>query len=90
MYPTTGAPLASHTDRSAPPRPGRSSRTARTAGASSAASPRATSQVPSVLPLSAIVTTTVNGNPSPSKATSRRTLAARSRSSFRTGITIST
>ena len=55
------ASLAGQIDRSAPPRPGRSSRTARTQD-SSPASARASCQVPSVLPLSAIVMRVVKGN----------------------------
>src|SRR4029077_17882036 len=50
----------------------------------------ATAQVRSVLPLSAIVTRAVHGKADRRYPTSRRTLVARSRSSFRTGITIST
>ena len=58
------ASLADQIERSAPPRPGRSSRTAQTEG-SSAASASACAQVPSVLPLSAIVMRVVKGNVSP-------------------------
>ena len=55
------ASLASQTERSAPPRPGCSIRTARTE-LNSASSALATAQVPSSLPLSAIVIRAVNGN----------------------------
>src|SRR5215472_12978972 len=75
--------------RSARPRPGSSRRTARTSG-SSRASRSAMAQVASVLPLSAIVTRAVKGKLSRRKPTSRRTLGARSRSSLRTGTTMST
>ena len=90
MYASTSASLADQIACSARPRPGRSRCTARTSPGSAAASDCATAQVPSVLPLSAIVTRAVHGKADRRYPTSRRTLGARSRSSFRTGITIST
>ena len=75
--------------RSARPRPGSASRVARTRGRAPA-SAQAVAQVPSVLPLSAIVMRAVKGNPVSRKASSLRTLGPRSRSSSMTGTTIST
>src|SRR6266702_3836755 len=75
--------------RNARPRPGSAIWTARTSG-SSRASLSAIAQVASVLPLSAIVIRALNGKLSRRKPASRRTLGARSRSSLRTGTTMST
>ena len=63
MYARTSASLCDQTARSARPRPGCSMRTARTSS-KSRASRSAMAQVPSVLPLSAMVTRAVNGKPS--------------------------
>src|ERR1700735_4439538 len=89
MYAKIAASLCDQTERSAPPRPGRSRRTARTPS-SSVSKPNAWDHVPSSLALSAIVIRAENGNSSRRNACSRRTLGPRSRSSLRTGITIST
>ena len=89
MYASTSASLDDQTSCSARPRPGRSRCTARTS-AYAVSSERAAGQVPSVLPLSAIVTLALNGKSSRRYPTSRMTLGARSCSSFLTGTTIST
>src|ERR1700733_3972643 len=89
MYAKIAASLCDQTDRSAPPRPGRSRRIARTPS-SSVSKASAWGHVPSSLALSAIAIPAVNGNSSRRKACSRRTLGPRSRSSLRTGITMST
>ena len=62
MYASSSASLDDQIACSARPRPGRSRWTARTS-ANVSSSERATGQVLSVLPLSAIVTRAVNGNP---------------------------
>ena len=63
MYARTSASLCDQIARRARPRPGCSMRTARTSP-NSRASLLAIAQVPSVLPLSAIVIRAVNGKPS--------------------------
>src|SRR5271165_6590858 len=82
------ASLADHVARSARPRPFWSRHTACTPGTVAARS-EATAQVPSVLALSAIVTTAWKGKPASRYSRRRCTLGARTDSSLYTGTTIS-
>ncbi len=81
MYATTSASLVDHTVCSARPRPASGIRSALSPG-SHPARAVAIAHVPSVLPLSAIVTRAEKGNEELTNACSRRMLAARSRSSL--------
>ena len=81
MSATTSASLVGHTAWRARPRPFSGIRSARTPG-SHPARAVAIAQVPSVLPLSAMVTSTEKGNEELTNACSRRMPAARSRSSL--------